>query len=209
MEGLIGLPVTALAERLAKRLDARLVLEDKAANPYLERFYRDPQRWAFQAQLMFLASRYRQQRAIRTPDLFHQGVVADHTFDKDRIFAELNLEGEELDLYQLLYAEMAAGVRRPDVVVFVIGSLQRSIEAIRTRDRSYEKNIDEQYLGALQVAYWEYFIRYAKAPLIVIESDRMDCVNDPEHFEELVNLILKPELQGTNYLRQVQPDLFS
>ena len=209
VEGAMGLGKTALAHLLAKRFNARLILESFDENPFLERFYRDPPKWAFQAQIVFLTSRYRQQRTMRSLDLFHQGIVADYAFDKDRVFAELNLEGNDLDLYEMLYAQMEPGTPRPDLVVFLQGSVERSLEVIRRRGRSYEASIDYGFLAALHHAYTEYFFRYTKSPLLIVNTDDIDCVGNPGDFEELVLHVTKPKHYGITYLRPIQRDLFS
>ena len=207
VEGAMGLGTSALARLLAARFDARLVLERYEENLYLERYYHEPARWAFQAQIAFLTNRYRQQRTMRTLDLFYQGIVADYAFDKDRIFAELNLAGEDLELYEALYAQMEPGTPRPDLVVFLQGSVERSMEEIRRRKRPYEETIDEEYVAELHHAYASYFFRYTKSPLLIINTDDMDCVNCQDDFEELVHQITKP-VHGITYLRPVQGGLF-
>ena len=209
VEGAMGLGKTDLARLLARRFGARLILERLNENPFLERFYSDASRWAFQAQISFLTSRFRQQRTMRSLDLFHYGMVADYTFDKDRIFAELNLEGDDLELYETLYAQMEPGTPRPDLVVFLQGSVEHSFEVIQRRGRSFEVDMDRSYLEEVHHAYLEYFFRYSKSPLLVINADDMDCVGNPDDFEELALQVTKSSHHGITYLRPVQRTLFS
>jgi len=205
----MGLGVSALARCLSERFDARLVLERHDENPFLERFYHYSSRWAFQAQIAFLANRYWQQRTMQPLGLFHRGMVADYTSDKDRVFAQLNLRGEDLKLYEELYEQMEPATPRPDLVVLVRGSVRRSMEAIRERGQSYEVGIDEGYIVALHEAYMEYFLRHGRSPVIIIDSDRMNCVDNAQHFEELVLQVCRPDHFGVTYLRPIQSDLFS
>ena len=209
VDGAMGLGTSALARLLAERFDARLILEPYEENPYLERFYRNPARWAFQAQLAFLASRFRQQRTMRHLDLFHHGMVADYVFDKDRIFAGINLSGEDRELYEVLYAQMESTTPRPDLVVFMQGSVAHSIQAVRARGRPYEADIDEGYLGELHQAYTEHFFQYTRSPVLIINAEQMDCVHNPEDFDELVRHVAQPRHPGITYLRPTRPDLFS
>ena len=203
IEGVIGAGKTTLARMLADRFDARLVLEEFEENAFLERFYQDRARWAFQTQLAFLASRFRQQKALFATDLFHQVTVADYSFDKDRIFAHINLDGDELQLYETLYTLMEPNTRRADLVVYLQASTQRLMRNIRLRGRSYEANMDPEYIDALREAYDYYFFRYTKSPLLIVNIDRMDFVRHPGEFEDLVQQITAGTLQGTTYFNSL------
>lgn len=199
IEGVIGVGKTTLARLLAERFQGQLVLEEFEENPFLERFYADRPRWAFQTQLAFLASRFRQQKALRTRDLFHQVTVADYSFDKDRIFAHLNLTGDEAQLYESLYSLMEPNTPSPDLVVYLQSTPRRLMQNIRQRGRSYEVYIDEAYISALNEAYTYYFFRYTKSPLLIINAERIDFVKNPDELEELVRQIATVKHHGTTY----------
>lgn len=189
IEGVIGAGKTTLAQMLAAEASARAVLEEFEQNPFLDRFYEDPERWAFQTQLAFLASRFRQQKALAHRDLFHQQVISDYSFDKDRIFARVTLDGEELRLYESLYLLMEVNAPAPDLIIYVRSSVERLLHNIRTRDRSYERSIDADYLTRLSKAYDEHFWTYTRGPLLIVNASRIDFVNEPDHFRELLRRI--------------------
>ncbi|MFQ5571481.1 MAG: deoxynucleoside kinase [Rhodothermales bacterium] len=199
IEGVIGAGKSTLARLLAERFSGKLVLEAFDQNPFLERFYKDRNRWAFQTQLAFLASRFRQQKALLTPDLFHQVTISDYAFDKDRIFAHLNLTGDELQLYETLYNLMEPNTPLPDLVVYLQSSTERLLHNIRLRGRSYEANMDPGYIQALNEAYTYYFFRYAKSPLLIIRTEHIDFVKNPDELEELVRQIATVRHHGTTY----------
>ncbi len=202
IEGVIGAGKTSLAAQLAERFSGQLVLEQFEENPFLARFYEDPQRWAFQTQLNFLAQRFRQQKELLERHLFHDLVVSDYSFDKDRIFAHQNLEGDELHLYETLFTLMEPVTVRPDLVVYLRSTPARLMENIRERGRSYERNMDPAYIEALHTAYNKYFAHYAKSPLLTVDAAGIDFVKNEEDFEELVQQIAIVEL---NAWRMVDP----
>ena len=205
----MGLGKSALAQMVAERVGARLILEQQHDHPFLERFNADPAQWALQRQLAFLTNRFKQQRTMRSLDLFHQGMVADYTFDKDRIFAELALTGEDLDLYDRLYMQMEPVTPRPDLVVFLHASLDRILRGLR--DKEQVVDIDQDYLAQVQHAYAEYFFRYTKSPLLIINADEMDCVRNRDDFTELLYYLTECDHHGITYVRpaQLQLSLFS
>ncbi len=192
VEGVIGVGKSSLARMLAERTGARLVLEDFGENPFLRHFYEDPERWAFQTQLSFLASRFRQQKDFASRDLFQQAVIADYTFEKDRIFAHVTLSGDELQLYESLFSLMEANAPVPDLVVYLQASVDRLMHNISLRGRSYEANMDRAYITELAAAYDQYFFHYVKSPLLIINASQLDFVRQPDHFEELVRQIAHP-----------------
>lgn len=199
VEGVIGAGKTTLARLLAEHLSAQLVLEEFEENPFLDRFYADPVRWAFQTQLTFLASRFRQQKGLFERDLFHDAVVSDYAFDKDRIFAHLNLTGDELQLYETLYTLMAPVTPRPDLVVYLQSSTDRLMENIRKRDRSYERSMDRDYIDRLNEAYHYYFRRYTKSPLLVVDATEIDFVGNLDDRRELLERITRRPSDGTRH----------
>jgi deoxyguanosine kinase len=189
VEGVIGAGKTSLARMLAERVAGRLVLEEFEENPFLPDFYRNPDRWAFHTQLAFLASRFRQQKPLLTRDLFHQRTISDYTFDKDRIFAHITLEGDELQLYESVYTLMEPSTAVPDLVVYLHSSVDRLMHNITRRGRSYERNMQRSYIEEVSGAYDRYFKHYNKGPLLIVDSTGIDFVNRPDDFERLMTRI--------------------
>lgn len=149
--------------------------------------------------MAFLASRFRQQKALLARDLFHQVTVADYSFDKDRIFAHINLEGDELQLYETLYALMEPATPQPDLVVYLQSTPERLLENIRLRGRAYEADMDPAYIASVHEAYTYYFHRYTKGPLLIINATSIDFVKNPADFEELVRQIATVTHHGVTY----------
>ena len=191
VEGPIGAGKTALAERLATRLDATLVLED-TENPFLADFYADRPGAALQAQLFYLLQRHRQQTTLQQADLFSQTTVADYLFDKDKIFAYLNLDDNELFIYQRLYDLLARDVPGPDLVIY----LQAPTDVLqrRIRSRSAEPEVEgfepaPEYLTELNEAYHHFFFHYDATPLLVVETSQFDTDVSDEALDDLVRQI--------------------
>ena len=191
VEGPIGAGKTALAERLATRLDATLVLED-TENPFLADFYADRPGAALQAQLFYLLQRHRQQTTLQQADLFSQTTVADYLFDKDKIFAYLNLDDNELFIYQRLYDLLGRDVPGPDLVIY----LQAPTDVLqrRMRSRSAEPDVegfdaDPEYLKELNEAYHHFFFHYDATPLLVVETSQFDSDVSDEALDDLVRQI--------------------
>lgn len=199
VEGVIGAGKTTLARLLAERFNGRLVLEEFEENPFLGSFYADPTRWAFHTQLTFLASRFRQQKRLLDRDLFQQVVVSDYAFDKDRIFAHLNLQGDELQLYETMYTIMQPATPTPDLVVYLQSSPERLMRNISKRGRSYERNMDPAYIEALNDAYNYYFLRYTKSPLLIVHATELDFVRHPEELEAIIREIVSERRTGTRH----------
>ncbi len=189
VEGVIGAGKSTLAQMLAARAGGRLVLEEFEENPFLGTFYQDRDRWAFQTQLAFLASRFKQQKALAARDLFHRHVVADYTFDKDRIFAHVTLSGDEVQLYETLFGIMEPSAPVPDLVVYLRSSVDRLLHNVALRGRSYEADMDPAYLTELVDAYDRYFFHYTKSPLLIVDASRIDFVGERATFDELVRQI--------------------
>ena len=186
VEGVIGAGKTSLVRMLAEATGARVVLEEFEENPFLPAFYEDPKRWAFQTQLAFLASRFRQQKALAEGDLFQTVTLADYTFDKDRIFAHVTLAGDELRLYETLFALMQPTTARPDLVVYLRQSVDRLMGNIARRGRAYERSIERAYLQELSEAYDRYFAHHTRSPVLIVEATEIDFVHRPEDFRALV-----------------------
>ncbi len=198
IEGVIGAGKTSLSRLLSDRLSAQLVLEEVEENPFLKDFYRDRARYAFQTQMHFLFSRYQQQRNLRQTDLFSDKLVSDYLFQKDRIFASLNLVDKELALYEKLVGWLELDVIKPDVVVYLQANTETLMERILRRNRSFEKDMDRNYIEKLNEAYNHYFFHYTETPLLVVNTNRIDFVNQPDDFEDLLKRILSHR-QGTMY----------
>jgi deoxyguanosine kinase len=203
IEGVIGAGKTSLARMLSERLQAQLVLEEVEENPFLKDFYRDRARFAFQTQMHFLFSRYQQQRDLRQTDLFSEKLVADYLFQKDRIFASLNLADKELALYERLVGWLELDVVKPDIVVYLQAHPDTLMERIARRNRPFEKDMERDYISRLNDAYNHYFFHYTDTPLLVVNTNAIDFVNTPEDYEDLVKRILSHR-QGTMYYTPIE-----
>jgi deoxyadenosine/deoxycytidine kinase len=199
VEGVIGVGKTTLAQMLCERLRARVVLEKFEENPFLEKFYKDPDRYAFQTQIFFLLSRYRQQQELFQADLFQKVIVSDYMFEKDKIFAYLNLQDDELRLYETLVSQLEKNIPTPDLVVYLQSSVERLMANIRNRARSIEEPISEEYIRNLNEAYNYFFFRYKAAPLLIVNATQIDFVNNRKDFEELLAQIVRPQRSAVEY----------
>ena len=191
IEGPIGAGKTALAERLGTRLDATVVLEE-ADNPFLTDFYADRPGSALQVQLFYLLSRHRQQTALRQTDLFSQITIADYLFDKDKIFAYLNLDDNELFIYQRLYELLARDVPPPDLVLYLQAPtdvLRQRLRARRSTGDAPPLEPDADYLRELNEAYHHFFFHYTATPLLVVETSQFDADGSAEALDDLVKQI--------------------
>jgi deoxyguanosine kinase len=200
VEGAIGAGKTTLAERIGTRLDATVVLED-TENPFLADFYADRPGAALQAQLFYLLSRHRQQTALRQADLFSQATVADYLFDRDKIFAYLNLDDNELFIYQRLYELLARDVPLPDLVVYLqtpTDVLLRRLRARRSDPETTSLEPDADYLKELNEAYHHFFFHYNATPLLVVETTELDSDASEEALDDLIKQI-KTMSAGTRY----------
>jgi deoxyguanosine kinase len=197
IDGPIGVGKTSLVELLSRRFHGTQILED-VDNPFLGEFYKKKKGSAFQTQLFFLLSRYQQQREIAQIDLFTTLVLADYHFPKDKIFACLNLDDSELLIYDRLYSLLSESVPKPDLVIYLQGSLETCMKRIRKRSRSIEKGITPEYLAQLIEAYNYYFYHYEETPLLVVDTNEIDFVNRPADFDDLVAQIQKAK-RGVQY----------
>jgi deoxyguanosine kinase len=195
----IGVGKTTLAQMLCDRLGARVVLEKFEENPFLEKFYKDPEHYAFQTQIFFLLSRYRQQQELFQADLFQRVTVSDYMFEKDKIFAYLNLQDDELRLYETLVSQLEKNIPAPDLVVYLQSSVERLMSNIRKRARSIEEPISEEYIRNLNEAYNYFFFRYKAAPLLIVNATQIDFVNNRKDFEELLAQIVRPQRSAVEY----------
>jgi deoxyguanosine kinase len=198
IEGVIGVGKTTLTRHLTETLKARAVFEQVEENPFLESFYRDRARFAFQTQLFFLLSRYRQMMALKQRELFQSAMVSDYLFSKDQIFASINLSDAEMTLYNQILPLLERDVPVPDRVVFLRADLPVLLRRIEKRGRSFERGIDPEYLKTLDEAYSYYFFHYRKAPLLVVNTNALDIVDNAAHREDLLKRILSHD-KGTAY----------
>lgn len=189
VEGPIGCGKTSLAVRLAQKLNADVLLEDAQSNPFLPNFYRDMRRYALSTQLFFLFQRVRQLEAIRQPDMFAKPIVADFTLAKDPLFARLTLDDAEYQLYTRIYEHVKPQAPVPDLVIYLQASLDTLAYRVKKRGVAMESNIDEDYLRALSDAYTRYFHGYDESPLLIVNSERLNFVDNPEHFDLLLERI--------------------
>ena len=199
VEGPIGVGKTSFVELLARKFDAHRVLE-QIDNPFLDAFYQDKSGAAFQAQLFFLLSRYRQLQDLAHRDLFNQITLLDYIFPKDKIFAYLNLDDSELLIYDKLYAMLEPQTPKPDLVIYLQAETDRLAERIKGRNRGYEAEISEAYVNEVNKAYNYYFFHYSATPLLVIDTTEIDFVRHEGHLDELVDQIRKME-RGVQYYR--------
>jgi deoxyguanosine kinase len=200
IEGPIGVGKTSLAKRLSPEFKARCILESPEENPFLNKFYRDRKKYAFQTQLFFLLNRYQQQREVRQIDLFNQVTITDYLFAKDRIFAYLNLDENELALYQRIFSLLDARIPTPDLVIFLQAKPETLLARIRARDIEYEKEIDIEYLRALSQAYNSFFFHYEESPLLVVDTSEIDFVNREEDLKSLIREVRSMK-RGTWYYK--------
>jgi deoxyguanosine kinase len=197
VDGPIGVGKTTLVDLLTRRFEGVKVLED-VENPFLDRFYKDRPGAAFQTQLYFLLSRFKQQQETVQRELFHRLVVADYPFAKDRIFAYLNLSDDELLIYDKLYAMLEPQVPPPDLVIYLEADVATCMERINRRQRPYERRMSQEYLGELIDAYNHYYHHYRRSSVLVVDSRRLNFPQRPGDFEELVAQLKKP-IKGTQY----------
>jgi deoxyadenosine/deoxycytidine kinase len=199
IEGVIGAGKTSLALMVGETLSANVVLEKFEENPFLKDFYRDPERYAFQTQIFFLLTRYKQQRDLFQADLFHRFLVTDYIFEKDKIFAYLNLQDEELKLYETLVSSIEHSIPTPDLVVYLQSSVPRLMTNIKQRARAYEASMSESYIKDLNEAYNYFFFRYKSTPLLIVNSAEIDFVNNRAQYEDLVRQIFRQNRSAVEY----------
>lgn len=189
VEGAIGAGKTSLARKLAEKLDARLVLEEPAANPFLPRFYQDMRRYALPTQLFFLFQRIGQLEALKQPGLFDKPTLADFALAKDPLFARFTLDDAEYQLYARIYEHVKPQAPPPDLVIYLQASIDTLLHRVKKRGQPMEQGISEDYLRALSEAYTRYFHHYDESALLIVNSDRLDFVNKAAHLDLLLERI--------------------
>jgi len=191
IEGVIGVGKTTLARLLQPRFEAEILLEIFEENPFLSDFYADRARYAFQTQIFFLLSRYRQQNS-NVPEILKTGksLIADYTFAKDALFAGINLEGDELVMYHKVHEALEEKIPSPDLIVYLQASTDVLMQRIAFRDRSYERQMERSYIDELNYAYEEFFAKpYNGTKILRIETDKLNIIQDPEHLKLMENRI--------------------
>lgn len=192
IEGVIGVGKTTLARMLQKSFDANLALEVFEENPFLSDFYSDRQRYAFQTQIFFLLSRYHQQRET-IPAMKAEGkhIIADYTFEKDALFASINIFGDEYETYKSVHAALAEKITRPDLIVYLRASTDTLMHRIALRDRSYERNMEVSYIQELNQAYDQFFLNDcgSDCEILTIDTNQLDYVRNPQDLEWIENRI--------------------
>ncbi|MCH8271788.1 MAG: deoxynucleoside kinase [Candidatus Marinimicrobia bacterium] len=198
VEGVIGVGKTSLCSIIGENFSAKIVYEKFEENPFLEDFYSDRERFAFQTQLYFLLSRYRQHQEMMQVELFHKLLVSDYMFVKDKIFANITLSDKELVLYNSVVTLLERDIPNPDLVIYLQSSTDKLMEKIRERGRHYEELITEDYVQQLNDAYNDFFLRYENSPLLIVNSTDIDFVNNEKDRDNLIEKIRQP-FSGTRY----------
>ena len=201
IEGVIGAGKTSLARKIREKLNAELVLEQYEANPFLEDFYSDRKRYAFQTQMFFLINRFKQQEALNQENLFTEFLVSDYIFEKDKIFAYLNLNGEELKLYETIFPLLERNLRKPDLVVYLQSGVDRLMYNIKKRSRRIERSLTKNYIEDLSESYNHFFFRYNSTSLLIVNTTEIDFVNSQKDFDELFKQIFRDDRGPIEYFK--------
>ena len=189
VEGAIGAGKTSLVNLLEQQYGARVILEENDSNPFIAKFYEDQETYSFQTQIFFLLSRYNQYMELAQRDLFNSVVVIDYLFQRDKIFAQLNLEDHEYRLYEQIYNLIASKAPKPDLVIFLQASTEVLLERVSKRGREYESFMDPDYLDSVNKAFNNFFFYYSDTPLLVINTNEIDFVEKKCDLEELINKV--------------------
>ncbi|GMU86185.1 MAG: deoxyadenosine kinase [Ignavibacteriales bacterium] len=208
IEGVIGVGKTSLARLIAEKMRARLILEKFEENPFLDKFYKSKADFAFQTQMFFLVSRYKQLEGLHQNSLFTNFIVSDYIFEKDRIFASINLSDEEFRLYDSIYPMFSQNIRKPDLVIFLDSDVDRLVYNVKLRNREMEKAVTADYLAALSNAYKEFFFKYSHSPLLIINTTGIDFVNNDSEFNALCKEIFRKDRAFIEYFNPEGKGIF-
>ena len=189
VEGAIGAGKTSLVNLLEQQYGARVILEENDSNPFIAKFYEDQETYSFQTQIFFLLSRYNQYMELAQRDLFNSVVVIDYLFQRDKIFAQLNLEDHEYRLYEQIYNLISSKAPKPDLVIFLQASTEVLLERVSKRGREYESFMEPDYLDSVNKAFNNFFFYYSDTPLLVINTNEIDFVEKKCDLEELINKV--------------------
>jgi deoxyguanosine kinase len=189
VEGAIGAGKTSIVNLIEQQYGARVILEENDSNPFIAKFYEDQETYSFQTQIFFLLSRYNQYMELAQRDLFNSVVVIDYLFQRDKIFAQLNLEGHEYRLYEQIYNLVSSKAPKPDLVIFLQASTEVLLERVSKRGREYELFMDPDYLDSVNKAFNNFFFYYSDTPLLVINTNEIDFVEKKCDLEELINKV--------------------
>ena len=203
IEGTIGVGKTSLANMISSDLKAKLILEKFEENPFLKDFYGNQDRYAFQTQLFFLLSRYSQHQDLKQVDIFSKILVSDYMFIKDRLFAALNLNDREMILYDKVAKILEKDIVYPDLAIFLQADTDKLMSNIKNRGRQYEQDIDWDYIDSLNQVYNEYFFRYDKGPLLIINTNDIDFVNNKDDFNGILSFLNEP-IKGRKYYNPIK-----
>lgn len=202
IEGNIGAGKTTLSQMLAQDLNCNLILEQFTENPFLEYFYRDPERYAFTVELSFLTERHKQlQSSLSKNDLFSEFTLADYSIVKSLLFAKQNLSPDEFRLFQNIFNLLSHNIPKPDLILYLHRPIDRLKKHITERARSYEMNIENNYLELIQNAYFDFFKSQTLVPVVLLDGENMDFINNPSHFDEIKNILSQDFKPGLHHLR--------
>jgi deoxyadenosine/deoxycytidine kinase len=200
IEGNIGAGKTTLAQMLQKELDANLILEQFADNPFLPKFYADKDKYSFPLELSFLAERFKQlKEMLNTRDLFNQFVVSDYLFIKSKLFAKVNLQEDEYKLYETIFDIIYLNLPKPDLIIYLHAPLSKLKSNIKLRGREYEQNIADEYLVDLQNAYLQ-LLKSEQFKTLIIDTTQIDFVKNPEQFQKIMNQLDKEYENGVHFI---------
>ena len=198
IEGPIGVGKTSLVQLLGEYFNAHTVLETVEDNPFLEGFYRNRERYAFQTEMFFLLSRYRQQMSLSQYNLFNRVTITDYIFDRNRIFAYINLNNDEIRLYEDVYSILRHKIPKPDLLIYLQADIDTLKKRINMRGRAFEKNINNEYLDGVNKAFNNYFFHYTQSPILIVNANDINFVERKEDLKDLIKKILSHK-KGREY----------